>query len=590
MDPNKVCREWDCKMIRIIPDAKQVVISEFVDSTGPKVHTFRLNDEQWSNLTTKHIDSICRIEEYARCRDYEVVKEELKWYATNGYQSPPVEESCIKFKRLSPSQWFLKHCYADFPSPDAASVKAAAFAEAWGAAWGTIETPEFVFGSSSIVEIYAECGRGRDARLTSCMTDHNRVEFTQIYGTSKRCCLAVLREDNGELVERALMFLPDSMPEDTPPGAGWYVGRIYPGDTALSRSRMGPWFAANGVKSLRAEDRHLQVSGFEFGDEMYLPYLDIGCFAWPCGGQEPGTAVTWHHNMPRDVRTCVNCYPGTWGNDYMGGPFATPQCRCGNCGEEIDEEEAVHPTDCEPWCRDCTDYRFSWCDISSGYVEHDDMIEVRGCYMYDRVSRHVNSFRSSRNYGGDRIRYVQVELADGDRCFVPECEAVDGRWLPDMEENGWVRMPFLSLGYRDSWRPSVSSLDSDDWSWENPDDSNTVEVKVNDDETLTMKVFYGGLQHELNWQVRRLGLHWISLQGCALGIADNKGGRYRAVPRLREYAQSYIVGATLTRDQIDLTNDVHLQGLDSSAIEGWDIVLIEDNTNTADTAETASNL
>jgi hypothetical protein len=571
-------------MVRVIQEAKQIVVSEFSESAGPRVHTFRLTDDQWFNLTVWYSDAMWQIERWAQSKGYEEVKADIRWYANRGGTEGGIEESQIRFKTMTPSQWFLKHCNDKTMTGDEVSTRAAAFAEAWGASWGTIEEPEFIFGSASIVEIYAECGRGS---LHSCMTDMCRTDFTQIYGTSKRCCIAVLRDD-GDIVERALMFLPDTFPEGTPPGAGWCVSRIYPGDTPMSRSRMGPWFAANGVRSLRAVTEHQVVSGFRFQDEMYLPYLDIGTFVWSDDGK-PGTAVTWHHNMPRHEKGNYNCYPGTWVNDYQGGPLAPSRCTCCNCGESIDEDEAVYPTDGDAWCRSCTDDEFSWCEVSSYYCSHEDMIEVHNCYMYDRVSRHVTGFRSRRAYNSDQIRYVRVELASGDEAFVPECETVDDRWVPDMEENGWVRTPHLVMGCRDAWRPSISSYDETEWVWEDPQDCTMTTVKISHNETMDMKV-YGMLAGELNTQVLRLGLHWVSLQGNRLGISDDEGGLYRAVPRLRESARSYIVGETLNRDNIDLNNDDHLKGLDSSCIDGWDLVLIKDNTNTADTAETASNL
>jgi hypothetical protein len=319
---------------------------------------------------------------------------------------------------------------------------------------------------------------------------------------------------------------------------------------------------------------------------MYLPYLDIGKFAWK-GGATVDTPVTWHHNMPRDLQHEFTHYPGTWGNDYMGGPLSSSRCRCCNCDELIDEEEAVYPTDGEPWCHDCCDNRYSWCEQSGSYCEHDEMIEVRCCHYYDRVSRRVGSFRSRREYSGPHIMYVRAELADGTECYVPESEEENGRWIPDMQENGWVRMPFLHLSYYEAWSPCVSSMNHDRWSWEDPDCSNVSEVTINDDETMLMMITMG-VPRMLDAEVHRLGLHWVSLRGKELGIADDKGGLYRAVPRLRESARSYVAGGTLDRADIDLNNREHLMGLDSSAIEGWDIVYV--NTNTADTAETASNL
>jgi hypothetical protein len=183
--------------------------------------------------------------------------------------------------------------------------------------------------------------------------------------------------------------------------------------------------------------------------------------------------------------------------------------------------------------------------------------------------------------------YVRAELADGTECYVPASEEENGRWIPDMQENGWVRMPFLHLSYYEAWSPCVSSMNHDRWSWEDPDCSNVSEVTINDDETMLMMITMG-VPRMLDIEVHRLGLHWVSLRGKELGIADDKGGRYRAVPRLRESARSYVAGGTLDRADIDLNNREHLMGLDSSAIEGWDIVYV--NTNTADTAETASNL
>ena len=588
MDPNKVCREWSCNMVRTIPEAKQVIVTEFVDSVGPKVHTFRLTEEQWHNITVRYYDAIERIEEYTRTRDYDMVKSDLRWYASAGNDSVNgIDESCIKFKRMTPSQWYLKHCYAEFTSPDAASVKAAAFAEAWGAAWGTIEQPEFIFGSSEIVEIYRQCGR--QGNLCSCMTDRGREDFTQIYGTSKRCCLAVLR-DNGELVERALMFLPDIYPEDTPPGPGWYVGRIYPGDTMLSRSRMGPWFAANGVKSLRPVTDHLVVSGFKLLDEMYLPYLDIGCFAWT-GAGEPGTPVVWHHNMPRDLR-CGNHYPGTWGNDYQGGPIATPPHTCCECGEAVDEDEVVYPTDSEPWCRDCCDNRFAWCEVTGGYVNHRDMVRVYDCSSYEYVGYDVEYFEARRTYNGARIRYVRVLLANDENAFVPECEVVDDRWVPDMEENGWIRVAELNFGLRTAWRLHVLSAREDDWGWEHPEDSSVMRVYAPEDPDDVMPVRMTGYRvAQIRDKVQAMGLRFVSLGGTRIGIADASGNMYDALPILSESAMSYPgSGERLNYGSIDVRNDDHMRGLDGCWIMGWEIIPQNNNTNTADTAETASNL
>jgi hypothetical protein len=588
MDPMKVCREWSCNMVRTIPDAKQVIVSEFSESSGPKVHTFRLNADQWHNITVRHYDAIERIEAYARTRDYEMVKADLKWYASAGNDSVNgIDESCIKFKRMTPSQWYLKHCYSEFSSPDAASVKAAAFAEAWGAAWGTIEQPEFVFGSDSIIDIYAECGR--EGSLVSCMTDMCRTPFVQIYGTSKRCCIAVLR-DNGEIVERALMFLPDIYPEDTPPGPGWHVGRIYPGDTMLSRSRMGPWFAANGVKSLRAVSDHLVVSGFELLDDLYLPYLDIGCFTWT-GTGEPGTQVTWHHNIPREVRNTVNHYPGTWCNDYQGGPLATPPCRCCDCGEAVDEDDVVYPTDSEPWCRDCCDNRYTWCEISGNYVSHDDMIPVHECSTYEYANRDLEYFYARRTYRGDRIEYRRVELACGDLAFVPASEIRDDRWIPDMQENDWVLVAELNFGSRTAWQPHVLSNDEDDWGWEYPGDSSVVHVHTDpDDPDATMPVRMSGYRiGQVRDKMNHLGLRFVSLRGTRLGIADASGNMYDLLPILSENAASYVDAGRLNYDNIDVRNEDHMRGLDGAWIMGWEIVPQNTNTNTADTAETASN-
>jgi hypothetical protein len=169
---------------------------------------------------------------------------------------------------------------------------------------------------------------------------------------------------------------------------------------------------------------------------------------------------------------------------------------------------------------------------------------------------------------------------------------VDDRWVPDMEENGWIRVAELNFGLRTAWRLHVLSAREDDWGWEHPEDSSVMRVYAPEDPDDVMPVRMTGYRvAQIRDKVQAMGLRFVSLGGTRIGIADASGNMYDALPILSESAMSYPgSGERLNYGSIDVRNDDHMRGLDGCWIMGWEIIPQNNNTNTADTAETASNL
>jgi hypothetical protein len=597
MDPVRLCSEWGCKMVREIPDAFQLHISEFnpePDGTipDPVVHIIRMTSPQWAALNAVVPNYLLNIERMSQREGYAYTKDEIKYLVSRSTSQAgnhePLAESQFRRQSMSPSKWFLKFVTPCNSTDNELSVRAGQFAAAWVAVWRDIRVPEILRGQQ-IQDAYRSmrymCGAG------SCMAGvHCGVEkwrFTEIWTSNpERCAMAVIRSDDGEIIERCLMFLPDSEPIDTPIGRGWRHSRIYPGDTPVSRAIMGPWLVRNGMTDVRATSLHLVVSGFRFLANRYLPYMDVGDFIFD--DNDAGDPVSFHVNADAEQRGGRNAYPYHYDNSTSGGPYARRMIPCYtcNCQMDVDGDDAddYREHDGRIYCMSCFDDQYSYCEINDWYYPHDEFIDVHGCCV-ERVWRDTNSFHARVRYGDQaRQMYRRVTLVSGDDAFVPECEIVNDRWVQDMEDNGWIRMP--SIRYRAlSDGPSVwlNETDEADWDWQDPSDTgdhNTVDLIREDDDPLTAH-FYGRLENMLIDALRRAGLGLLDDgRDQRMHVVDKDGNRYKIRPLT---TPGYMMAADIPYDHL---NDSHNINLFGSSITGFTFTKIE----TATIAENESNL
>lgn len=597
MDPVRFCSEWGCKMVREIPDAFQLHISEFNPEPGdtnpePVVHILRMTAPQWAALNAAFPDYLLSIERMAQRDGYSYTKDEIKYLVARGTEiagnHEPLAESQFRRQAMSPSKWFLKFVTPCNSTDSELSVKAGQFAAAWVASWKSVTVPEFLYGQD-VQDAYRSMPYMYKAGSCMCGVEGGveKWRFTEIWTSNpQRCAMAVIRDGNDEIIERCLMVLPDTMPVDTPMGPGWMHSRIYPGDTPVSRAIMGPWLVRNGITSIRNTCNHIVVSGFRFLKNRYLPYMDVGNFVWSGDGDE-GDPVEFHVNDESIHRGNRNAYPYHYDNSTMGGPYARRVTRCNDCdcGIDLDEDDDYREHNGRIYCTSCFDDTYSYCEINDGYYPSDEFLDVHGCCL-ERVWQGTDSFHHRIRYGDPaREVYVRIELANGDNAFVPQSEVVNGRWVQDMEDNGWVRLP--RIRYRSlSDGPSVwlCETDEDEYDWFDPsnlDEFNSVTVKTDDEDEPMTATFYSSVDTMIVRAIRRDGLS-LRYDGRdqRLHIVDDHGNQYLIRPTAP-------VGYKMTQDTeynpYDLNHNINLFG---SSITGFFFTKIE----TADTAENASNL
>lgn len=579
---NNIYAEWGIRSIRFISEAKQVALSEFINSEHVTVHTWRLTEAQFSHCVGVEWD----LRRTLNDQGYDVVK---AWVRREFeiFKLEEMPESQCKFKNVPPTRWYTAN------KPDADSTGVERFGIWYAAQFGTLIEPDVVSGDD-IEATYRELPGEESDPMHSCMTGKVRSQYTRIYGTSPRSRMLVLR-DNERIIERTMIVLPDDMPEDTPVGRGWYFIRIYTGqyrDASMSRCRMGPWMSHVGIKPVAGIDRFATVSGFKFPDHMCLPYVDRESeVRWAWDERDPGSPVWmelgWYGRQDRDSD---KCYPsGRYGNNFNGGPFpdhSEIECEhtCYDCNCELSDDDVYrYEGGSTTYCESCYYDRYTHCEVSGCDVLADEMIPVHGAQYIDYAHRDCGSFRNrARDASPDspRILFIQVELVSGDYAFVPESQVVNERWLNDMEENGWDRAADFTVR-KDAdtgLRLTTNILDEDDWGWIDPCDGVSYETTDGD-----IMVF------EQPTRVARMILNDAKARDMSVRI-DADTGRVRFFKDDVEYRPVPVLNRSMDINGVpyDSANPHHHRHAYDSDISHIDFLPI--NPNTPDTGETASTL
>lgn len=587
---NEISGEWGIRSVRSIPEANQFQLSEFLKSDGITVHTWRLTEPQFTWCRNNEYDIRHRLNEYGYDQAKEWVRQEFV-YCNLG----SMPESQCKFKVVRPSAWYKSN------APDADSTGCERFGTWYAAQFGTLLEPDIVSGPE-IEATYRSLPSDEMEPMYSCMTGPHRSQFTRIYGTSPRSKMLVLRDEarGGKIIERCMIVLPDDHPVDTPVGTGWLFIRIYTEsarDASLSRAKMGPWMATAGIRPVAGIDRLTTVSGFTIPDNMCLPYVDReGSVRWAWDEKHPGAPafmqLGWYGRSDRDQ---YKCYPsGRYSNNFEGGPFPDRDevedmhCCC-NCDTTMSDDDVYRFNGgSDTYCCDCYNERYTYCEATGEDVEADTMIPVHGCSNLEHACRELGSFMHRPTGPGDwstrpRIRFIRVDMSDGSEAFVPEREVFNERWITDMEDNGWIRVPSFTLHGCSAWgtRLITDILTEDDWTWISEDRGVSYETSDGDSQMFEEPF---GLAHQI---LRAAAVQEFTITVCSdtgRVMFTKDGIEHRPAPLSYSDATVCIDGLFVP---YDYTNPAHNCRLYPHLITAWAFLPI--NPPAAGTAETASN-
>lgn len=579
---------WGVGPVRFVEEAKQVHISEFIESASVTVHIWKLDEPQYASVRDIEWDFRHRV----TVGGYENAKAWIKdRFSCTGLQ--PLTEP--KIRRMPPTQWYAKQRRDERPGHEVER-----FGVWYASKFGVIIEPTAILQGDEIPALYAELPTGIGPPMGSCMTGPDRSRLTVVYATSPRCRMAIHRASDGKCDERTMLLLPDDLPLDTPIGPGWWHSRIYNWsnpDESVDRAILGPWLTQQGIKSVTCAQQQMTVSGFTLGPDLYLPYVDKDYhvrFVWDdedrCDGDPVRMVIGYNHgpSHPRNL-----CYPSSargHENNYHGGPKAEPAARCCNCGDDIEDEEDIRSPDGDSstWCESCYCDTFTYCEASGCDVRCEDMIPVMNCYSYESASRYCDYFHARRTSSSNtRIAYRRIDLIDGSEAFVPEDEIVDNEyWIQDIEDNGYTRKPYLDISLGRAGGMVVCSpnagRDEDEWEYSGDGVSyETTDGEWRDFATLQWRV---GMVISI---ADAFGLTpKFDNDRCVLRFFHSDGSEWRPCPVVHpEFARLTIDGQLVA---YDMYNTDHHRHLCFSMIR--DYVFAPINPNTPDTGETASTL